>query len=196
MAESLRADPISVPHGFFTRRGGVSTGRFASLNCSLSSPDAREAVLENRARAAHALGADPALLMGVTQVHGHDVVTVTEPWAAGEGARADAMVTNRSGFALGIITADCAPVLLSDPDAGVSADLGVLGVAFADPRARYCDADGRRRWGSGITRRRACVHVRKSRAEPAAARSGAACASGEATVVCGGDFEVAQLRKK
>ena len=119
MAESLRADPISVPHGFFTRRGGVSTGRFASLNCSLSSPDAREAVLENRARAAHALGADPALLMGVTQVHGHDVVTVTEPWAAGEGARADAMVTNRSGFALGLITADCAPVLLSDPDAGV-----------------------------------------------------------------------------
>ena len=119
MAESLRADPISVPHGFFTRRGGVSTGRFASLNCSLSSPDAREAVLENRARAAHALGADPALLMGVTQVHGHDVVTVTEPWAAGEGARADAMVTNRSGFALGIITADCAPVLFADAEAGI-----------------------------------------------------------------------------
>ena len=54
MAESLRSDTIAVPHGFFTRRGGVSTGPFASLNCSLSSPDSREAVMENRALAARA----------------------------------------------------------------------------------------------------------------------------------------------
>jgi YfiH family protein len=119
MAESLRSDTIAVPHGFFTRRGGVSTGPFASLNCSLSSPDAREAVMENRARAARALGADPALLMGVTQVHGHDVATVTTAWEAGAGPRADAMVTDRPGFALGIITADCAPVLFADAEAGV-----------------------------------------------------------------------------
>ncbi len=119
MAEFLSADPIGFPHGFFTRRGGVSAGPFASLNCSLSSADMRAAVMENRARAARALGAEPDLLMGVTQVHGHDVVTVTEPWAAGAGPRADAMVTDRPGFALGIITADCAPVLFSDPEAGV-----------------------------------------------------------------------------
>jgi YfiH family protein len=119
MAEFLRADPIGFPHGYFTRRGGVSVGPFASLNCSLSSPDARDAVMENRARAARALGTDPERLMGVTQVHGHDVATVSEPWAAGAGPRADAMVTNRPGFALGIITADCAPVLFADPHGGV-----------------------------------------------------------------------------
>ena len=119
MAESLRSDTIAVPHGFFTRRGGVSTGAFASLNCSLSSPDGREAVMENRARAARALGADAANLMGVTQVHGHDVATVSASWAAGAGPRADAMVTDRPGFALGIITADCAPVLFADAEAGI-----------------------------------------------------------------------------
>ena len=119
MAEFLRADPIDVPHGFFTRLGGVSEGPFASLNCSLSSADSRVCVLENRALAARALGADPDRLMGVTQVHGHDVVAVTEPWAAGAGPRADAMVTDRFGLALGIITADCAPVLFADRRAGV-----------------------------------------------------------------------------
>jgi YfiH family protein len=119
MAESLRADPIGFPHGFFTRRGGVSTGPFASLNCSLSSADDREAVLENRARVARALGADPDRLLGLTQVHGHAVATAAEPWIAGAGPRADAMVTDRPGIALGIVTADCAPVLFADTQAGV-----------------------------------------------------------------------------
>ena len=119
MAEFLRAGPIGFPHGFFTRRGGVSAGPFASLNCSLSSADDRTSVLENRARAARALGAEPDRLLGLTQEHGHDVVAVTEAWAAGAGPRADAMVTDRPGFALGIITADCAPVLFADPEAGV-----------------------------------------------------------------------------
>lgn len=119
MAEFLRTDPIGFPHGFFTRRGGVSAGPFASLNCSLSSADTRESVLENRARAARALGAEADCLLGVTQVHGHDVAVVTEAWAAGAGPRADAMVTDRTGLALGIVTADCAPVLFADRAAGV-----------------------------------------------------------------------------
>ena len=119
MAEFLRADPIGFPHGFFTRRGGVSEGPFASLNCSLSSADARPSVLENRARAARALGADPDRLLGLTQVHGHDVAVVAEPWPAGAGPRADAMVTDRPGIALGIVTADCAPVLFADRAAGI-----------------------------------------------------------------------------
>lgn len=119
MAEFLRTDPIGFPHGFFTRRGGVSTGPFASLNCSLSSADTRQSVLENRARAARALGAEADRLLGVTQVHGHDVAVVTEAWAAGAGPRADAMVTDRTGLALGIVTADCAPVLFADRAAGV-----------------------------------------------------------------------------
>ena len=74
-----------APHGFFTRRGGVSSGPFASLNCSLSGQDDRDAVLENRARAARSLRADPSHLLGLTQVHGTAVVTVTEPWAPGQG---------------------------------------------------------------------------------------------------------------
>src|SRR6185437_15618671 len=118
-AESLRSAVLPAAHGFFTRRGGVSQGPYASLNCSLSGDDRRDAVLENRARAAAALGADPARLIGLHQVHGADVVRVTEPLRPGEGARADAMATVRPGIALGIITADCAPVLFADAEAGV-----------------------------------------------------------------------------
>jgi len=116
--------PIAVAalparHGFFTRAGGVSEGPYASLNCSLSGQDRRAAVLENRARAARALAADPAALVGLTQVHGAAVARVAAPWAPGDGPPADAMVTDRPGIALGIVTADCAPVLFADADAGV-----------------------------------------------------------------------------
>jgi YfiH family protein len=125
MAEALTADLMPVPHGFFTRRGGVSTGPFASLNCSVSSPDDPAAVLANRARAARSLGVDPACLLGLTQVHGDQVVTVTEPWLPGQGAKADAMVADRPGVGLAIVTADCAPVLFAD------ASRGVVGAAHA-----------------------------------------------------------------
>ena len=114
----LTAD-LGVPHGFFTRLGGVSEGPFASLNASLSGQDRREAVLENRARAARAIGADPASLVGLTQVHGAEAVRVTTAWLPGAGPRADAAVTDRPGVALGIVTADCAPVLFADIAAGV-----------------------------------------------------------------------------
>ncbi len=110
---------LAVPHGFFTRQGGVSEGPFASLNCSLSGKDARDAVLENRARAARALGADPARMVGLTQIHGPDVINVETPWLPGQGPRADAAVTATRGIALGIVTADCAPVLFADARAGV-----------------------------------------------------------------------------
>jgi polyphenol oxidase len=110
---------LPVRHGFFTRRGGVSSGPYASLNCSLSGQDSAVAVLENRARAARTLGADPTRLVGLTQVHGTEVVRVDSPWPPGAGPRADAAVTDRPGIVLGIITADCAPVLLADPVAGI-----------------------------------------------------------------------------
>jgi YfiH family protein len=119
MTQPLTEAGLAVPHGFFTRAGGVSEGPFASLNCSLSGQDSREAVLENRARAARALGADPGGLVGLTQVHGAEVVEVETPWRPGEGPRADAAVTARRGVALGIVTADCAPVLFADASAGV-----------------------------------------------------------------------------
>jgi polyphenol oxidase len=119
MAEALTTDSIKVPHGFFTRRGGVSGGGYASLNCSLSSQDDSDKVMENRARVAQSLNLDPGRLLGLTQVHGTHVVTVTEPWAPGRGEKADAMVTDRPGLGLGIVTADCAPILFADASAGI-----------------------------------------------------------------------------
>jgi YfiH family protein len=116
----MRAAALPAAHGFFTRQGGVSGGPYASLNCSLSGGDARDAVLENRARAACAIGAKPDRLVGLMQVHGADVVEVTVPWSPGNGPRADAMVTSRPDVSLGIITADCAPILLADREAGVA----------------------------------------------------------------------------
>jgi YfiH family protein len=120
----LAAAALPAAHGFFTRRGGVSTGPYASLNCSLSGGDVPEHVAQNRARAAGALGVAVERLVGVTQVHGTAVARVEAPWAAGAGPRADAMVTAVPGLALGIITADCAPVLLHDP-------AGIIGAAHA-----------------------------------------------------------------
>jgi YfiH family protein len=124
-AEALRAPHLAAPHGFFTRRGGVSTGPFASLNCSLSGADDRDAVLRNRALAAEAVGAAPDTLVGLMQVHGADVIRVDQPWQPGEGPRADAMVTDRPGVTLGIVTADCAPVLFA------TASGDVVGAAHA-----------------------------------------------------------------
>ncbi len=110
---------LPVAHGFFTRRGGVSKGPYASLNCALAGQDSREAIMENRARAARALGADPVDLVGLTQVHGIEVARVETVWPTGRGPHADAAVTNRPGIAIGIVTADCAPVLFADVQAGV-----------------------------------------------------------------------------
>jgi len=114
MAEALTASALPVPHGFFTRNGGVSTGSYASLNCSVSGQDDPASVLENRGRVARSLGIEPAGLLGLSQVHGIRVVTATDPWAVGAGEKADAMVTDRPGLGLGIVTGDCAPVLFAD----------------------------------------------------------------------------------
>jgi YfiH family protein len=110
---------LPAPHGFFTRAGGVSAGRFASLNCSLSGRDDADAVRENRRRAADALNLSPGGLVGLTQVHGIAVATVETPWPETARPEADAMVTNRPGVLLGIVTGDCAPVLFADAEAGV-----------------------------------------------------------------------------
>ena len=108
-----------VRHGFLTRRGGISGGIYASLNCGPGSGDDRDSVVENRRRAMAALDAPDAPLCTVHQVHSPTAVRVDEPWGLGQGPKADAMVTDRRGVALGILTADCAPVLFAAPRAGV-----------------------------------------------------------------------------
>jgi len=107
-----------VTHGFLGRRGGVSTGVVAGLNVGTGSADDPAAIAENRRRAAEAVLSD-ATLVTVYQVHSPDVVTVTAPIAFDARPHADAMVTDRPGLLLGILTADCAPVLFADREAGV-----------------------------------------------------------------------------
>ena len=111
-ADALRG----VTHGFFTREGGISGGIYASLNGGPGSGDDPAAVAENRARIARWMGATAVL--SLHQVHGAEVVRVTGPWQ-GDRPQADAMVTDRPGLGLAVLTADCAPVLLADAEAGV-----------------------------------------------------------------------------
>ena len=110
-----------VRHGFFTRKGGASSGLFAGLNCGRRSSDQADMVRVNRGRVAQAMGVPAASLATVKQVHSADVVTL----AAGEDVeairdqRADGIVTARRDVALAVLTADCQPILLADPQAGV-----------------------------------------------------------------------------
>ena len=116
--EILTSDLLApLRHGFFTRRGGASSGIFKGLNCGLGSSDQSEIVSINRGRVAAALEVAPEALLTVHQVHSPDVVTVTAPFDT--PPRADAMVTDRPGIALGALSADCQPVLFADVEAGV-----------------------------------------------------------------------------
>ena len=110
-------EPDGVRHGFFTREGGVSTGLYGGLNVGLGSRDERAAVLENRARVAAHLGVPPERLCTPHQIHSPRAVVVTGPWT--ERPEADAVVTDRPGLALGVLAADCGPVLFADARAGV-----------------------------------------------------------------------------
>lgn len=122
--ESLRADILGdLRHGFFTRKGGASSGVFEGLNCGVGSSDQGDIVQINRTRVAEAMGVAPVALVGVHQHHSADVVRIEQ--ASAERVKGDAMVTNVPGLALGILTADCQPVLFHD------AESGVIGAAHA-----------------------------------------------------------------
>ena len=151
-AAALAALP-GVKHGFFGRQGGVSEGIYASLNCGPGSSDRADAVAENRRRCAAALGLPGDRLMTLYQVHSPTVITVTAPIPPfvemGDRApQADAMVCSLPGIALGILAADCAPVLFADPEARVvgaahagwkGAKGGVLGATVAAMTALGAD---------------------------------------------------------
>ncbi|HUW74778.1 MAG TPA: peptidoglycan editing factor PgeF [Methyloceanibacter sp.] len=114
-----------VGHGFFTRLGGVSEGIYASLNCGPGSNDEAANVSENRARIERALDAEPGKLVSVYQKHTNTAVVAKKPWTKDKIPEADAIVTSTPGLAIGILTADCAPVLLCDPE------VRVIGAAHA-----------------------------------------------------------------
>lgn len=116
--EIISSDRLApLRHGFFTRRGGASSGVFAGLNCGYGSSDQSEVVAINRARVANAMGVPSETLVSVHQVHSADVITVSAPFET--PPQADAMVTATPGLALGVLTADCQPVLFADPEGGV-----------------------------------------------------------------------------
>lgn len=119
--EVIRAASLEgVPHGFLGHSGGVSSGAVAGLNVGTGSKDDPQSIAENRRRAIAAV-LPGAALATVYQVHSAKAVIVEQPWPHEERPQADALVTKRRGLLLGILTADCAPVLLADADAGVVA---------------------------------------------------------------------------
>src|SRR6201995_992188 len=119
LASSLLSAIPGVRHAFFTREGGVSGGVFAGLNGALASQADPADVRENRRRMAVQLGVRPENLLSVHQTHSPDAIVATGPWPGPARPKADAMVTTQQGLALGITTADCAPILFADPKARV-----------------------------------------------------------------------------
>lgn len=123
MADAIKHPALAalpgVRHGFFTRNGGVSEGLYRSLNCGLGSKDSPGAVRENRTRAAAQLDVAGDRLCTAYQIHSAKAIVVEEPWQRAEAPRVDALVSKTPGIALGILTADCAPVLLADAKARV-----------------------------------------------------------------------------
>lgn len=118
----IQAEELSghdtITHGFFSRAGGISEGLYRGLNTGLGSSDAREAVHENRARVAAWFGLEPDRLVTVHQIHSPDV-HVANRENRHDRPRADALVTAEPGLAIGILTADCGPVLFADPEARI-----------------------------------------------------------------------------
>ncbi len=108
-----------VRHGFFTRQGGVSDGIYDSLNCGAGSSDKPGNVKENRLRVAASLGTDPGRLLTVRQAHSNVAIVAEKPWPPGRLPEADAIVTASQQLAIGILTADCMPILFADDEAGV-----------------------------------------------------------------------------
>ena len=131
MAEAVRSELLAaVPHGFMTRAGGVSTGITGGLQCGFGAGDDPDHVRANRREAVDAV-ISGAPLLALHQVHSADVVTVDSPWDDDHRPTADAVVCNRRGVVLGVVTADCAPVLLADREAGV------IGAAHAGWRGAH-----------------------------------------------------------
>ena len=117
--EAASLSLTGIRHAFFTRAGGVSGGLYESLNGGTGSRDDAGNVAQNRARMAAALGVEPGRLLTAYQIHSPTVVVAETPWSHDDRPRADAIVTRLRALAIGVTTADCGPVLLADPQAGV-----------------------------------------------------------------------------
>jgi YfiH family protein len=152
-----------IAHGFFTRQGGVSRGLYASLNCGFGSRDDAERVVENRSRVAAALDVPSDGLLTCHQVHSASAVAVETVWNRGSAPHADALVTDRPGVALGILTADCVPILFADPEARV---IGAAHAGWKGARAGIAEAAVEAMVGLGANATRICAAVGPSIRQP------------------------------
>ncbi len=144
MLTPLEADNLTIlsgiRHGFFTRQGGTSRGLYASLNCGQGSKDDSVAVVENRARVARHLGSPGDDVQTLHQVHSATALVVDALAPRETLPKADALVTKTRGLAVGVLTADCTPVLFADPDARVvaAAHAGWRGALGGRSRGHRC----------------------------------------------------------
>ena len=149
-----------IAHAFFTRKGGTSEGIYASLNCGPGSGDTPERVAENRRRAMARLGLAADALATARQVHGRAVLFVERPLTlgapSGSTSEADGLVANVPGIALGVLTADCAPVLLADAKAGV---IGAVHAGWRGAAEGVMEAVIEEMEGLGAARLRLCAVI-------------------------------------
>ena len=156
IVSDLLKEQNGIRHGFFTRQGGVSEGIYASLNCGLGSGDAPGKALENRARVASILGTGPDRLLSVRQVHGRNAVTADAPWDTADAPEADAIVTATPGLAIGVLSADCTPLLFADAEARV---VGAAHAGWRGARAGVIDAAIEAMEALGARRERICIAI-------------------------------------
>lgn len=124
MLKSLKSETLNMPgvhHAFMTRQGGVSSGLFDSLNAAMEKQDRLEDVLENRRRIATHIGGNIKNLVTARQIHSNKVIVVDQPWDHADRQEGDALITTQPNIIIAVITADCVPILLSDPKAGIVA---------------------------------------------------------------------------
>lgn len=156
IVSNLLKEQDNIRHGFFTRQGGVSTGIYDSLNCGYGSGDAAEAVRENRLRVAAKLGIAHSSAITVRQVHSNYAVIADETWQQGSLPEADGIVTAEPGVGIGILTADCTPILFCDPAAAV---IGAAHAGWRGAKGGIIDSVVEIMENLGARRERICASI-------------------------------------
>jgi YfiH family protein len=156
ISSDLLMDQTGVRHGFFTRQDGASEGIYASLNCGFGSDDLAENVAENRRRVASRLGVAADRLVTVRQVHSPKVITAEDSWTSDEAPEGDAAVTAVRGLAIGILTADCTPILFADAEAGV---IGAAHAGWRGAKSGIIEAVVHSMEQLGADRKRVCAAI-------------------------------------
>lgn len=148
-----------LSYGFYTRKGGVSTGEYEFLNCGFGSEDVRENIQKNRNLVASDLAIQNDSLLSVYQVHGASCITIGDVWTADQRPQADAMVTDRSGIGLGILTADCAPILFYGTKSNGSYVIGAAHAGWKGALYGVLESTIEAMWQLGVLKEtiRACV---------------------------------------